>query len=151
MSYRSMDGAAGNGHLSIVKYLHNANLAGCSHGAMDWASYFGHHETVIWLAENRTEACTSLAHTWSAENGHLELFKYLWREFPGQQPWAHSLTDAARNGHLWVVEFFASVTLEPLDDLLDAALCGGRLELAKILFEKYPSRVHLVPDMALGV
>ena len=49
------DWVAQNGHLSVIKVLHELGVEGCTQRAMNWAATGGHMETVQWLHENRTE------------------------------------------------------------------------------------------------
>lgn len=49
------DWAAANGHLEVIKVLHDMQSEGCSARAMNWAAKGGHLETVIWLHDNRAE------------------------------------------------------------------------------------------------
>ena len=55
----AMDYAAKNGHLEVVKCLHENRTEGCTKDAMDWAAKNGHLEVVKWLHDNRTEGCTN--------------------------------------------------------------------------------------------
>ncbi len=47
-----MNLAAANGHLEVIKWLHENRNEGCSTWAMDWAVENGHSEVVKWLREN---------------------------------------------------------------------------------------------------
>lgn len=49
------DWTAANGHLKVIKLLHEVNMDGCTSRAMNWAAKDGHLETVTWLHENRAE------------------------------------------------------------------------------------------------
>jgi len=49
---RAMDDAAENGHLEIVKWLHENRKEGCTDYAMDLAARRGHLEIVKWLEQN---------------------------------------------------------------------------------------------------
>ncbi len=46
-----MDMASQNGHLDIVKFLHENRSEGCTTWAMDYASRFGYLEVVKFLHE----------------------------------------------------------------------------------------------------
>jgi ankyrin repeat protein len=60
-STKAMDGAAGAGHLAVVKWLHTNRSEGCTTAAMDEAAANGHWDVVKWLHFNRFEGCTSAA------------------------------------------------------------------------------------------
>lgn len=53
-----MDGAALDGHLDVVRWLHPNRTEGCTANAMNWAAANGHSDVVKWLRENRAELCT---------------------------------------------------------------------------------------------
>ncbi len=44
---------------------------------MNLAAANGHIEVVKWLHENRKEGCTEHAMKWAAQNGHFEVVKFL--------------------------------------------------------------------------
>lgn len=73
----AMDRAAENGHLRVLRWLHENRTEGCTIRAMNWASLHGHLEVVKWLHENRREGCTEVAMDNAAKNGHLEVVKFL--------------------------------------------------------------------------
>src|SRR5436853_597171 len=73
----AMNLADRNGHLEVVKWLHQNRKEGCSEWAMDHAAEYGHLEVVKWLHQNRTEGCTIRAMNCAAENHHLEVVKWL--------------------------------------------------------------------------
>ena len=73
----AMNFAAMNGHLDVVKWLHENRKEGCTINAMDWGAKFGHLDIVIWLHDNRTEGCTTNAMDWAGGYGHLEVVKWL--------------------------------------------------------------------------
>src|SRR3989344_4330254 len=83
--------AVANGHLEIVKWLHenrkdikSFTLGTCGgvQRAMDRAAERGHLETIKWLHENRndigTYGCTTYAMNNASANGHLEIVKFLY-------------------------------------------------------------------------
>ena len=105
-----MDVAAGNGHLELVKWLHEHEKEGCTKHAIDSAAGNGHLEVVKFLHENRTEGCSQIASLVAAMNGNLEMLKYL-----------------HENG----------LSL-PLDSLLPTAAGMERLEIIKYIHENGP-------------
>ena len=76
-SKKAMDWAAQEGHLQVVKWLHENRSEGCTSDAMDGAAQEGHLDVVKWLHENRSEGCTSDAMDGAAQEGHLDVVKWL--------------------------------------------------------------------------
>ena len=77
ITYEAMDEAAENGHLNIVKWLHENRTEGCSTKAIDDAAGNGFLDVVKWLHENRTEGCTTSAIDLAAISGHFDIVKFL--------------------------------------------------------------------------
>lgn len=73
----TMDIAAANGHLNVLKWLHKNRKDGCSKKAMLYAVDNDHFHVVRWLHQNRTEGCTRYAIDSAAMNGNLEMVKWL--------------------------------------------------------------------------
>ena len=73
----AMDCSANNGHLEVVKFLHENRTEGCTKYAMNRAAQRGNLEVVKFLHFNRTEGCTDDAMDGAAMNGHLEVVKFL--------------------------------------------------------------------------
>ena len=69
--------AAANGHLEVIKWLHENTNQNCTIWAMNRAAEFGRLEVVKWLHVNRTEGCSVDAMDKAAVNGHLEVVKWL--------------------------------------------------------------------------
>jgi len=101
----AMDIAAQNGHLEMVKWLHENRKEGCSIFAMDSAADKGHLEIVKWLDENRKEGCTKLAMDWAACNGHLEVIKWLHQKRKEGFNTTDAMNYAVENGHIEVVKW----------------------------------------------
>ncbi|KAE9011925.1 hypothetical protein PR003_g14271 [Phytophthora rubi] len=78
---QAMNRAAGNGHLEVVKYLDGNRSEGCTTDAMDLAAGNGHLEVVKWLHDNRSEGCTCVAMEDSVANGHLDVASWLRETF----------------------------------------------------------------------
>ncbi len=77
MTKWTMDWAACNGHLEVVKWLHVNSTEGCTAHAMDWAAACGHLEVVKWLHLNRSEGCTHWAMIWAVANDRLDVAQWL--------------------------------------------------------------------------
>ncbi|EGG18578.1 hypothetical protein DFA_04072 [Cavenderia fasciculata] len=73
----AMNDAASNGHLDIIKFLHFNRTEGCSTHAMIFASYKGDYDIVEWLHFNRSEGCSTTAMDNAARNGHFKILKFL--------------------------------------------------------------------------
>lgn len=74
---RSMDTAAQNGHLEVVKFLHEVRREACTAFAMDSAACNGFLDVVTFLHENRREGCTKNALNGAAQFGHLSVVQFL--------------------------------------------------------------------------
>jgi hypothetical protein len=73
-----MSSASRNGHLDVVKWLHENRTEGCTTYAMDWASRNGHLNVVKWLHENRTEGFFARGDIkWLIMCHHLDVLKWL--------------------------------------------------------------------------
>jgi hypothetical protein len=73
----TMDAAAQNGHLDVVRFLHAHRTEGCTTYAMEDAARNGHLDVVRFLHEHRTEGCTPRAMNWAASYGHLDVVRFL--------------------------------------------------------------------------
>nr|KAJ3408458.1 hypothetical protein HK105_003202 [Polyrhizophydium stewartii] len=116
------DAAAQGGHLAVLRLLH----ADC--------------DTRSKPKDARGDKCALRGIELAATAGHLEAFEFLWEHSAtqsGKQPAVapSSMAAAARNGHMTIVESFMAKTQCALDDVLAAALAGGHLEIARIVFD----------------
>ncbi|EQC28834.1 hypothetical protein SDRG_13514 [Saprolegnia diclina VS20] len=78
-SYRALDRAAGHGHGSVVRFLHQFRSEGASVAAMDDAAANGHVNIVQFLHAHRGEGCTTAAIDRAASAGHLQVVQFLLR------------------------------------------------------------------------
>ncbi|EGG18575.1 hypothetical protein DFA_04069 [Cavenderia fasciculata] len=76
-TYKAMNDAAYNGHLDIIKFLHENRSEGCSINAINYAAFSGHFSVVEWLHFNRSEGCTVSAMDNAARNGHFKIVQFL--------------------------------------------------------------------------
>ncbi|RLO05582.1 hypothetical protein DYB28_015344, partial [Aphanomyces astaci] len=132
-STRAMDGAARNGHLAMVQYLHHKRHDGCTTGAMDWAAGYGHLEVVQWLHANRREGCTTSAMDIASAKGHLEVVQWL-HEQRSEGCTTSAMDDAAANGHLEIVQWLDKHRREGATEwALTWAAERGHLEMVTFL------------------
>lgn len=96
-----IDSAAGRGHLDVVKWLHDNRSDGCTTYAMDCAASNGHLGVVQWLHQNRSEGCTSRAIDFAAAKGHFAVVKWLW-ENRSEGCTATAIANAVSQGHLCI-------------------------------------------------
>ncbi|KDO26351.1 hypothetical protein SPRG_08425 [Saprolegnia parasitica CBS 223.65] len=78
-SFRALDRAAGHGHGSVVRFLHQFRSEGASVAAMDDAAGNGHLDVVRFLHAHRGEGCTTAAIDRAAAAGHLHVVQFLLR------------------------------------------------------------------------
>ncbi|KAJ0412050.1 hypothetical protein ATCC90586_004596 [Pythium insidiosum] len=103
-SVAAMDGAARHGHLHVVEFLHAHRDEGCTTAAMDQAAANGHLAVVRFLHEQRQEGCTTAAMNLAAKHGHLDVVRFL-HERRDEGCTTSAMDDAASAGHLAVVQF----------------------------------------------
>ena len=72
-----MDGAAENGHLDVVEWLHKNRREGCTSEAFLKGAENGHLDILKWLRLHRPEQCKNAAIHQASRNGHLEVVKWL--------------------------------------------------------------------------
>eukprot|EP00644_Phytophthora_capsici_P009931 jgi/Phyca11/119848/e_gw1.39.148.1 len=131
-SVKAMDGAAANGHLAVVQWLHCNQSEGCTVRAMNDAARNGHLEVVEWLFTNRSEGCTTFAMDTAAENGHLEVVKYLHnKNVMGSK---NVMDSAAGSGNLELVKWLhCNITEGCTTTAMDTAAANGHLHVIKWL------------------
>ena len=106
----AMNYAAQEGHLEILKWLHEKSItesdiyAGCTTRAMDNAAKYSYIEVIQWLHHNRTEGCSNYAMNWAADSGHIDVPKWL-HENRTEGCDQLAMTWAAQNGHLEIVKW----------------------------------------------
>ncbi|TMW58657.1 hypothetical protein Poli38472_010216 [Pythium oligandrum] len=148
---RAMNEAASNGHLNLVKFLHEHRKEGCTEKAMNGAAGGGHLEVVRFLHTSRSEGCTEYA--MEAAIPHLEVAKYLEDNHCCSGDWSNVAIAAAQTGDLAALRF---VCTHHAEDVSAAALlyAGGEslLEMIKI-FEEFnvDGWTSTVMDYAAGV
>jgi hypothetical protein len=130
-----MDEAARNGHLDVVRLLHEHHPAegGCTTHAMDWAAGYGHIDVVTFLHSHRYEGCTSHAMAWAATEGHLDVIRFL-HEHRTEGFTSVAMDGAASNGHLDVVTFLHSHRAEGFTSAaMNGAASNGHLDVVTFL------------------
>lgn len=82
----AMDLAAKNGHLEVVKWLHENRTEGCSIDALERAAENGHLEIVKWLCENRREGSLDKAVGFAADEGRTDVVEWILNMLKPQGP-----------------------------------------------------------------
>ncbi|TMW58618.1 hypothetical protein Poli38472_010177 [Pythium oligandrum] len=95
LSTLAIDGATRNGHLDMVKYLHEERNDGCTIDAVDIAANNGHLDVVKFLFEHRQEKGSMEALNDAAANARGEVLRYLLTKMP-DIPVSDAVTEAAR-------------------------------------------------------
>ena len=101
--------ASENGHLEIIKFLHENEKKGYTFKVINNASRNGHIKVLKWLQKNRKDNFTKEAMNWAAMNGHLEIVKFLYlNKIEANTHLA--ITMAGLNGHTEIVKFLNKKT-----------------------------------------
>lgn len=131
----AMDRAAGNGHLEVVQWLHRNRSEGCTISAMDDAAKEGYLHIVQWLHENRSEGCSSQAMDHAAKNGHYDTVKWL-HENRIEGCTHYAMDDAAKFGHLEIVQWLHENRSEGCTTkAMDQAAENGHLDVIRFLHQ----------------
>lgn len=150
-----MDAAASNGHLDVLKYLHELSTTLevntrkrkrgdelvtedkpiCTAEAMAGAASGGHLATVQWLHDTRKLNCSSTAMEAAAGDGHLEVLQWL-HQHSSEKCSTRTMDHAAAFGHLEVVKWLHQNTDAGCTTYaMDAAANAGYLDVVKWLHE----------------
>ncbi|KAF0695038.1 Aste57867_14119 [Aphanomyces stellatus] len=130
----AMNLAAKHGHMDTIVFLHTHRVEGCTTSAMNWAAEFGYLDVVVFLHTHRREGCTKAALTRAAKAGHLDIVQFLdvHRSEGGYRDMLHGAIAA---GHVSVVAYLTSHRpTEPCSPLaLDDAARHGHLDMVEFL------------------
>ncbi|KAF0683724.1 Aste57867_24234 [Aphanomyces stellatus] len=137
-SAMAMDGAAGNEHLEVVKFIHAQSIWGCTTAAMNKAVANEHDDIVRFLHVNRTEGCTVEAMNAYAARGNLAMVQWL-DENRSEKCSPRALSAAASNGHVAVVEYLVQHKLvTAAAPALLVAASHGQLSVVQVLRGSFP-------------
>lgn len=125
----SMDRAAENGHLEVLKFLYNIG-ATCSTSSMIWAASNGHLDVLKFLHSVGVK-CTERAMYYAAMKGHLDVLKFL--HSIGVTCDEDAMDYAARNKHIDVLKFLHSIGAKCSTNAIDWAAEKGHLDVIKLL------------------
>ncbi|EEY58546.1 uncharacterized protein PITG_10629 [Phytophthora infestans T30-4] len=130
----AMDGAAGNGHLNVLRWLLENESEGCTTQAMSLAARNGHFEVVQWLCDNIQKDWIASAMDSAASGGHIEILEWLHER--GFQCSVDAMDGAASGGHLEAVKWLQDHRSEGCTKAaMDGAVSCGALRLVKWLHE----------------
>jgi hypothetical protein len=134
----TMDDAAANGHLVVMKWLHTHRSEGCTTAAMDGAAANGHLDILHWLHEHRSEGCTAKALERAAINGHLEVVQWLVLNTAAECT-AEAMDGAVRQGDLDMVKLLFKTRSDCCSaEAIDTAIRFGHLRVASWLRKLFP-------------
>ena len=96
--------AAQNGHLEVLKYLHEEVKAPWDFRTADWAAENGHLHILEYLVERKYDKFDEDACANAAMNGHLDCLKYLHET--AKWPWyEEAVREAHQNNHPECVQY----------------------------------------------
>ncbi|RLO07524.1 hypothetical protein DYB28_004232 [Aphanomyces astaci] len=131
----AMDGAAANGHLAMVQYLHLHTTAGCTSSTVDKAIEHNHVHVAQWLVDRQLVQNYNSRHSMfaAAANGNLKALEWLMSTRMAYM--------ASRRGYVDVVAYLQQLQPEVQVDLisLDFAAATGHLSMVKWLLTHRPA------------
>ena len=96
--------AARNGHLEVLKCLHEEAKAPWNWRTAAWAAQNGHLHILEYLVERKYDKYNQWACVWAARNGQLDCLKYLHET--AKAPWnSEAVRGAHRNNHPECVQY----------------------------------------------
>ncbi|GLE00600.1 hypothetical protein PINS_up009357 [Pythium insidiosum] len=134
----AMKEAVCNGHLEIVKYLHentqDVHTVASRVVAMNYAALNGHLDILRYLHENAPDlGCTTFAMDGAAMRGHLDVVRFL-HEHRREGCTTKAMDQAAANGHLAVVEYLHANRMEGCTTAaMDYAALRNHLDIVRFL------------------
>ncbi|KAF0683660.1 Aste57867_24305 [Aphanomyces stellatus] len=131
-------GASQYGLLPLVQAL-SPIVRFATPALMDGAAANGHLDVVQWLHANRTEGYTYKAVVSAATFGHLHVLAYLHRQDDGRIAAVHRLLPTiVQNGHLAVAEYVVEHKLVHMQSCtLAIAMASGRLDVLQWWFATF--------------
>eukprot|EP00644_Phytophthora_capsici_P009181 jgi/Phyca11/541441/estExt2_Genewise1Plus.C_PHYCAscaffold_60788 len=132
---KAMDGAAANGRLDIMQWLHDTRTEGCSAQACIQASKHGYLDVVKWLHEFYPTVIEPVeAMTVAAKSGHAEIVRFL-RSNVAMDDAVPALQDAAVNGHVEVVDALLPYYSGLAQGAFIVASGNGQTEVVRLLLD----------------
>ncbi|EGG16761.1 hypothetical protein DFA_07739 [Cavenderia fasciculata] len=136
---KSVEGAAKNGHLSVIQFLDSIDKQVqpliFTTQVMDNAASGGHKSLVEWLHQNRNEGGTERAIKLASENGHFDCVKYLVENMSIKKGTEEAMNMAALNGHYDIVVYLHQHSYICTTRAIDGAAAKGHLNIIKFLQE----------------
>ncbi|OQR88267.1 hypothetical protein ACHHYP_07000 [Achlya hypogyna] len=140
-STNAMDNASSEGHLHVVRFLHEHRTEGCSKNALSGPAWKGHLDVVEFLHGHRPECRTASAMIWAMKNaasyGHLDVVRFLHDSRTDDLSVDNNSIDcAAGSGHLDVVRYFHELGVYPFTTrAVDCAAMDGHIPVVRFLHE----------------
>lgn len=141
-SREMMCGAAQNGNLDMLKWIHDAfnNRDDFGASSIDAAALGGHLGVMHWMYETGAFNWSTKAIAWAAYGGHLEILRWLHERENEREPMIAdcgvetAMRLAAKRGHLNVLKFLhENLSVESSTDVMDSVAAAGHLDVVQWL------------------
>ena len=133
--YRALACAEGAGHLEIVKWFNSIN---CKSYSLDNAAKNGHIHVMKWLFDEIKIEPTDRTMFIAADNGHFEIVKWLneyLENYISSEYKQKAMEYAAKNGHLNIVKWLYEKQTKPTFNAILLSAKYGHLHVLKWLYE----------------
>ncbi|OWZ23981.1 hypothetical protein PHMEG_0001066 [Phytophthora megakarya] len=125
--------AADNGHLDMIKWMHDKGYKHGGAAVMDSAAMNGQLDVIKWLHEHRAEGCSEQAMDGAALEGNLDVVQWL-HENRSEGCTNGAMNAAAGRGHLKVVKWLHTHRREGCTHVaMDSAAENGHLDVVQWL------------------
>ncbi|CAK4117511.1 unnamed protein product [Aphanomyces euteiches] len=138
-----MDNAAGNGHLDVVRFLHDHRREGCNEDAMAKAAANGHLDMILFLMDHRLVCIDKAGSALSGavKNGHVEVVKFFLGLPVKSEPrdWFDYIRESCHEGHVAIVQVLWVYGDAPRSHAclhLETAARRGHLDIVRFFIEQ---------------
>eukprot|EP00842_Homolaphlyctis_polyrhiza_P001505 jgi/Hompol1/2355/HPOL_005967-RA len=130
----TLNSIATNGHLDVLIWLHQHTDLPFTGGIVDGAAFEGQIHVAKWFRSNFTLNCSSDAFFNAGSNGHVEMFIWLWDNYPAVRPSANDFSYNIAN-HFWILDTIRQRTSDDLSYLLSEIIGTANFPMAELLLE----------------
>ncbi|OQR97421.1 ankyrin repeat protein L63-like [Thraustotheca clavata] len=136
--------AGQHGHINVIAFLEPRIHAKHAAVVMDQAVVNGHLDIVKYLHQKRIPV-SEAAYAEACSNGYDHVIRFLYEVGYRYFPWG-VVANAAKQGHLGMIQFFHDIHYPELDGAVSIAADNGHMDIVEYLFEQRPYLWYSMPS-----